>query len=57
MALNNRDQVDLFRDAGLPQTRITELEQPRVKELLGDLMLLVMDADAGKVNRGEMESE
>jgi hypothetical protein len=57
MALNNRDQVDLFRDTGLPQTRITESEQQRVKELLGDLMLLVMDADAGKMNRGEMESE
>lgn len=57
MALNNRDQVDLFRDTGLWQTRITESEQQRVKELLGDLMLLVMDADAGKMNREEMESE
>jgi len=57
MALINRYQVDLFHDAGLAETRITESEQQRVKELLGELMLLAIDAETGKMNREEMDSE
>jgi len=57
MTLNNRYQIDLFRDAKLPQSRIAESEQQRVKELLGDLMLLVTDAEEGRTNREESDDE
>jgi hypothetical protein len=57
MALNSRYQVDLFREAGLAQTQITESEQQRVKELMAELMLLVMDAEAFRKNQEEMDDE
>ncbi|MCO4835806.1 MAG: hypothetical protein KC481_19295 [Acidimicrobiaceae bacterium] len=57
MAHNIRYQIDLFRDAELPQSRITESEQQRVTELLGELMLLVTDAEAVRMNREESGDE
>ena len=57
MALSSRYQVDLFREAGLAQTQITESEQQRVKELMAELMLLVIDAEAFRKNQEEMDDE
>jgi hypothetical protein len=57
MALNSRYQADLFRDAGLAQTQITESEQQRVRELLAELMLSVIDAEALRMKQEEMGDE
>ena len=57
MALYSRYQVDLFRDARLAQTQMAESEQQRVKELLAELMLLVIDAEAFRMNQEEMDDE
>ena len=57
MALNSRYQVDLFREEGLAKTQITESEQRRVKELIAELMLLVIDAEAFRMNQEEMDDE
>jgi hypothetical protein len=57
MALTSRYQADLFRDAGLAKTQITESEQQRVKELLAELMLSVIDAEALRMKQQEMGDE
>ncbi len=57
MALNNRYQVDLFHEAEPSETRIAESERQRVSKLLGELILLVVDADAGRMKREEMDDE
>ena len=57
MALNSHHQADLFRDAGLAKTQITESEQQRVKELLAELMLSVIDAEALRMNQEEIADE
>ena len=56
MALNSH-QVDLFRDAGLAKTQITESEQQRVKELLAELMLSVIDVEALGMSQEEIGDE
>lgn len=57
MALNSCYQADLFRDAGLAKTQVTESEQQRVKELLAELMLSVIDAEALRMNQEEIADE
>jgi hypothetical protein len=57
MALNSRYQVDVFRDAGLAETQTAECEQRHLKALLAELMLLVIHAEAFRMNQEKMDDE
>jgi hypothetical protein len=57
MALNSHYQPDLFRDAGLAKRQITESEQQRVKELLAELMLSAIEAQALSMSQEGMGDE
>ena len=57
MVLNNCYQADLIHDAAPAGARIAESERQRVRELLGKLILLVADVEAGRMKQEEMENE
>lgn len=57
MALNHRYQADLIHDAAPSETRIAEAQRRRVRELLGELILLVMDVEVNRTKREEMDNE
>ena len=57
MAREKDVQSDLFLNTELSENQIPSVQKGRVSELLGELILSVLDAEVEMMRRGEMDNE